>query len=228
MTRTIDWLPTQIKAFRDKQDVYFALVVANKVAWGIPDAAIAPLLVLQTEFVGLYNIIKDREKRTAAQVADFHGCHQRYAKAWRLFHKEWVAFNPAISKQDMVILVGKNYTHKHSPHPAIDDIPLVGLRAKGGGDIEFRCRPTKDTKKESMHPAANFVEFRFAILEVGDIPPADAEDYPKKDFSSRAKFTLKLSTRFTGKRFFTIVRWVNIHRPRQEGHWTEPMSVVIA
>jgi len=228
MTRTIDWIPTQFKAFRDKQSVYFAKVQANKVPWGIPDSAIDPMLALQTEFEGLYDIIKDRKKRTSAQVAAFRDCHRRYAKAWRVFHKAWVAYNSAISKQDMIILVGKNYSHKHSPHPAIDDIPLVGLRAKGGGDIEFSCRPTKAAKKASMHPAANFVEFRFVILKPGDRPPADAEDYPQKDVSSRAKFTLNLSTKHTGKKLWTIVRWVNIHRPRQEGHWTEPMSVVIA
>ncbi len=228
MPKMQDWIPTQNKAFRDKQDVYFALVVANKVAWGIPDAAIAPLLVLQTEFIGLYNIIKDREKRTAAQVADFNDCKKRYAKAWRLFHKAWVAFNPAISKQDMIDLVGKDYDPEPSPHPPIDDIPLVGLRAQGGGDLEFRCRVTEDKTMASMHPAANLIEFRFTILEVGDIPPTDENDYPKRDVSSRAKFVLALGLKSTGKKFWGIFRWVNIRKPRTAGHWTEPLSVIIA
>jgi len=224
----MDWIPNQNKAFRDKQDVYFALVVANKVAWGIPDPAIAPLLVLQTEFMGLYNIIKDREKRTAAQVADFNDCKKRYAKAWRLFHKAWVAFNPAISKQDMVDLVGKEYDSSLSPHPPIDDIPIVGARAQGGGDLEFRVRVTEDKTMASMHPAANLIEFRFTILEPGDIPPTDENDYPKKEVSSRAKFTLALGLKNTGKKFFGIFRWVNTHKPRTVGHWTEPISVIIA
>jgi len=55
MPKSIDWIPTRFEAFNDKLDVYFAKVVINKVAWGIPDAAITPLLILQAEFVGLYS-----------------------------------------------------------------------------------------------------------------------------------------------------------------------------
>ena len=228
MPKIQDWLPAGVAALNDKQSIYFPLVVTNKVAWGIPDAAIAPLLVLQAEFVGLYNIIKDREKRTAAQVADFNDCKKRYAKTWRLFHKAWVAFNPAISKQDMVDLVGKEYDSSLSPHPPIDDIPIVGARAQGGGDLEFRVRVTEDKTMASMHPAANLIEFRFTILEPGDIPPTDENDYPKKEVSSRAKFTLALGLKNTGKKFWGIFRWVNVRKPRTAGHWTEPISVVIA
>ena len=80
----------------------------------------------------------------------------------------------------------------------------------------------------SMHPAANLIEFRFTILEPGDIPPTDENDYPKKEVSSRAKFTLALGLKNTGKKFWGIFRWVNVRKPRTAGHWTEPISVVIA
>jgi hypothetical protein len=115
-----------------------------------------------------------------------------------------------------------------SPHPVITDIPYVKLKAIGGAEIEVRCRTERDRTLASMLKAASHVEYRYTMLEVGDIPPADAEDYPKKDVSSRAKFILKLGTKNTGKRFFGVFRWVNAHRPKQEGPWTEPISVVIA
>ena len=228
MPRSIDWLPTGFEAFRDKQDVYFAMVVANKVAWGIPDAAIAPLLVLQAEFIGLYNIIKDKKNRTSAKVGLFHDCRKRFAKAWRLFHKEWVAFNSAISRDDMIILVGKDYDTSHSPHPAITEIPYPLLRVIGGGDLDARCRVTQDQTKASMLSTANLVEYRFALIEVGDIPPANPEDYPKKDVSSRARFVIHAGAQNDGKKFWAIFRWVNTHKPAQVGPWSDSINVTVA
>ena len=228
MAKRVDWIPTGNDNFYNKQRAYFDRIVANKVAWGIPDGAIAPLLALQAEYEPLYWKIQDKRARTSGDVTAHRDCRERYEKAWRAFHKERVAGNSLIPKSELSILVGKERDTEPSPGPVITDIPVVALRAQGGAEIEVRCQTTKDATRYSMHPAANLIEYRFAIVEPGDIPPVDAEDYPKKDVSSRAKFILKLGTKNTGKRFYGLFRWVNTHRPKQEGPWTEAISVVIA
>ena len=228
MGRKMDWIQTQNKAFRDKQDVYFALVVANKVAWGIPDAAIAPLLVLQTEFIVLYNIIKDREKRTAAQVADFNDCKKRYAKAWRLFHKAWVAFNPAISKQDMVDLVGKDYDTSRTPRGKITGFPYMNLKALGGGNIEVRAQVEQDATRPSMHPLADGVECRYMLVPKGEMAPSGHTDAKETIVSRKSIFKIKCGDQNAGESFWGYFRWVNLTTPDNSGEWTQGLKVVLS
>jgi hypothetical protein len=228
MAKKVDWIPRRYDDFFNKQRVYLDRVVANKVAWGISNAAITPLLTLQAEYEPLYWKVQDKKARTGGDVVAHRDCHKRYAAAWRAFHKEWVAGNRSIPKSELAILVGKERDTEPSPHPAITDIPIVALRVIGGGDIDVRCKALKDQTRPSMHPAANLIDYRYVLLEIGDIPPADPEDYQKRDVSSRAKFIIRVGAKNEGKRFYAVARWVNTTKPKQEGPWTEAVSVVIA
>jgi hypothetical protein len=223
-----DWIPTQIKAFRDKQDTYFAKVAANKVAWDIPDAAILPLTTLQTEFVGLYEQIKDKKNRTSAKVGLFHDCMRRYAKAWRLFHKAWVAFNPAISRDDMIILVGKDYDTKPTRRGKISGFPFVNLKAVGGGSIEVRVRVEKDPTRPSMHPLADGVECRWMLVPKGEMTPAGHDEAKNTVVSRKAIFTISCGDQNAGDSFWGFFRWANLTTPANSGDWTEPIKVVVS
>ena len=203
-------------------------VVANALAWGIPAPAVAALVTLRAEYEPLYETVQDKKNRTGADVAAHRDCRKRYQTALRAFHKEWVVNNSLIPLADKVILVGKVRDTEPSPHPAITDIPYVALRVIGGGDIEARCRTTKDSTRASMLSSANLVDYRYAMLETGDIPPADPEDYPKRDVSSRAKFVIRAGAKNEGKRFYSVFRWVNTTKPKQEGPWSEAITVIIA
>lgn len=223
-----DWLPTRDDDFYNKQKSYFALIVANKVAWGIPDAALNPLLALQAEYVPLYDISQDKKNRTSADVASYRDCRKRYAAAWRAFHQERVLHNSLIPVGDKVILVGKARDTEPSPHPVIDAAPIVGLRSLASGEVEVRCQTTTDATRFSMHPAATLIDYRYTLLATGDIPPADPDDCPKKDVSSRAKFIINVGAKNGGMSFWGYFRWLNPKKPRQEGPWTKVINVVIA
>jgi hypothetical protein len=88
MPKSVDWIPTQNDDIYNKLKSYMELIVANKVAWNIPDSAIDPVLDLQTEFEPLYNKIQDKRRRTSADVTAFRDCKKRLLKEWRSFHKE--------------------------------------------------------------------------------------------------------------------------------------------
>jgi hypothetical protein len=136
--------------------------------------------------------------------------------------------NSLIPKSELTILVGKERDTEPSPHPAITDIPIIALRVIGGGDIEVRCRTLTDQTRSSMHSAANLIDYRYVMLEIGARPPADPEDYQKRDVSSRAKFIIRVGAKNEGKRFYAVFRWVNTTKPKQEGPWSEAQTVVIA
>ena len=227
MPKIPDGLPKQNAAIYAKLKSYLGLVVTNKVAWGIADAAIDPLLDLQTEFESLYLKISDKRRRTASDVTAFNDCKKRLLKEWRAFHKEEVRGNRKISPQDLAALVGKEYDTEPSPAPVITDTPYAALRTVGRGKFEVRAQTTEDATRASMPAFANLIECRFVVLEQGDIPPDHPDNFSKKEVSSRAKFILHVGEQNAGKKFWGVFRWVHTGRPKQEGPWTDPISITI-
>ncbi|MEW6026644.1 MAG: hypothetical protein AB1599_05060 [Planctomycetota bacterium] len=222
------YMPRKDQAFFSFQGNLNNTVVANAVAWGIPPAAVTAFTASRTAYEPIYTKSQDKGHRTQQDVSKHRAARKVYQKEIEVFVNTYLRFNPLVTDDEMAGMKIPRRDFEPSPHPPIDDIPLVGLRAQGGGDLEFRIRVTEDKTLPSMHPAANLIELRFVILEQGDIPPADENDFTKKEVSSRAKFTLALGLKSTGKKFWGIFRWVNTHKPRTAGHWTEPISVIIA
>ena len=54
------------------------------------------------------------------------------------------------------------------------------------------------------------------------------DNFPKKELSSRAKFILPVGEQNAGKRLHLVARWVNTSKPKQEGPWTDALSVTIS
>ena len=227
MTLKLDWLPKKNAAIYAKLRSYLGLVVTNKVAWGIADVAIAPLLALQAEFEPLYLVISDKRRRTASDVTAFNDCKKRLLAEWRAFHKEEVRGNRKISPQDLAALVGKEFDLEPSPGQVITDTPYMALRTVGRAQIEVRAQTTQDATRTSMPAFANLIECRFVVLEQGDIAPDNPENFTKKEVSSRSKFILHVGEQNAGKKFWGVFRWVNTARPKQEGPWTDPISITI-
>jgi hypothetical protein len=151
-----------------------------------------------------------------------------YEKELREFHNEWIANNSAIPAEQKLILGGRVRDVEPSPGAPITDVPIVGLKSLGGGDIEVRCRFETDQTRSSMHPDANEVDYRYVLVEAGDVAPSDPEDCPKADSQPKAKFVLRAGAKNAGKRFYGFFRWLNSHRPRQEGPWSNPVNVIVA
>jgi hypothetical protein len=228
MTRVKDWIPKRDDDFYNKQKSYFELIVANKVAWGIPDAAIAPLLALQAEYVPLYDTIQDKKNRTGAEVAAYRDCRKRYATAWRAFHQERVLHNSLIPVADKVILVGKARDTEPTPRGKITTDPIIGLKPTSGGDIEVVCRVDKDQTRASMHPLADAVECRYTLLPVGEVPPDDPEALGKTQTSKKARFIIHGGAKNVGNRLHGFFRWVNLTNPQNNGPWSDVQTVVVA
>jgi len=214
-------------SFFNKQGIYVNGVVANQAAWGLPAGRVTALSARRAEYEPLYLKVQDRNTRTRADVAAHRDKRTIYEKELREFHDEWIANNSAIPAEQKLILGGRVRDIAPSPGAPITDVPYVKLSGLGGGDIEVRCKVTEDRTMPSMHPDANVVEFRYILLETGDVPPSDPEDCPKGDSSTKAKFVIKAGAKNEGKRLWGFFRWLNNRRPRQEGSWTNAISVIV-
>jgi hypothetical protein len=229
MSKRKDWMPTRDDDIYNKQKAYFARIVANKVAWGIPNAAIDPLLVLQAEYEPLYDTIQDKKNRTSGQVAAYRDCKKRYIKAWRAFHQERVLHNSLIPVEDKVILVGKERDTEPTPRGKIVTFPIIGLKGIGGGEIEVRARVTTDQTRFSMHPLADEVECKYIFVPTGEMPPEDPDACPKTQGSKKARFIISCGVKNAGQSFYGFFRWANKTNPQNSGPWTtKAQGVVIA
>jgi hypothetical protein len=222
------YIPLRDDDFFNWQGNFVNLVVANATAWGIPPAEVTALTDRQTEFEPLYTTAQNKTTRNRADVLAFRQSRKIYEKEIRALAKSYLMFNHLVTDEDRMDMGLTIRDTEPSPHPAITDVPIIGLKGLGGGDIEVRCRVETDQTRPSMHPDANVVDYRYIMVESGDVPPADPEDCPKADSQPKAKFVLRAGAKNSGKRFYGFFRWLNNRRPRQEGPWSNPISVVIS
>jgi len=222
------YIPLKDDDFFNFQGNLVNIVVTNAAGWGIPAPAVAALVARRAEFEPLYTTAQNKTTRRRADVVAFRACRKTYEKEIRAFVKAWLINNPLVTDEQRSEMALTIRDTEPSPHPVITDIPIVALRVIGGGDIEARVKALKDQTRPSMHPAANLIDYRYVMLEIGDLPPANPEDYTKRDVSSRAKFIIRVGAQNEGKRFYAVARWVNTTKPKQEGPWSEAITVVIA
>ena len=223
--RGSDWIPNRDDDVFNFQRKFVDMVVANKVAWGIPDSEVDTLVARREEYEPLYHKAQNKTTRTRADVLAHRQMRQTYEKEIRTFVRKYGDFLTDSAKSDLGLTIRDT---KPSPSKPITDVPIVGLKGLGGGDIEVRCRATTDQTRSSMHPDANVIDCRYIMVESGGVPPSDPEDCPRADSQPKAKFVLKAGAKNAGKRFYGFFRWLNNRRPRQEGPWSNAQTVVIA
>jgi len=222
------YLPLGDDNFFNWQGNFDNRVVTGAPAWGIPAPSVAALTARRAAYEPLYTAAQNKTTRTKGDVLAHRQMRKIYEKEIRTLARAYLFNNPLVSDTDRVNLGLTVRDLEPSPGRPISDVPVVILRPLGGGDIEVRVKPTKDQSRPSIHPDANVVEYRYVIVESGDVPPDDPEDCPKGDVQTKAKFVIKAGAKNTAKRFYGFFRWLNNRRPRQEGPWSNAQPVVIA
>jgi len=222
------YIPLNDDDFFNWQGNFVNLVVANAVAWGVPAPSVTALSARRAAYEPLYHAAQNKTTRSRDDVLAHRQMRKIYEKEIRTLARQYLMNSPLVLDTDRVNLGLTVRDTEPSPGKPITDVPIVGLKGLGGGDIEVRCRATRDQTRASMHPDANVVDYLFVMVESGDVPPSDPEDCPKGDSQPKAKFVLRCGAQNSGKRFYGFFRWLNNRRPRQEGPWSNAQTVVIA
>ncbi len=115
----------------------------------------------------------------------------------------------------------------------IEGSPMGTLVAVGVATMRLRVRRADDADRCSIHPLADGVEVRYALVDSSVIPgspdePSFALQAPNYVISKKAIFLLPLEASASAKRLYVFMRWVNLSNPAHNGPWgTAIQSVVL-
>jgi len=237
MPKRVYFIPRKDDDFFNFQGSLVNKVVANKTTWAIPDAAVDALVSRRQEYEPLYHKSQVKQNRTSGDVFSHRDIRKTYEKEIREFVNAYIRYNPAITSDKKVEMSLTIRDTEPSPKPKINDIPVVYLEPKGGGDIEIYCRRETDQDRPSMHPDSDVIEVMFAMLPIH--PPAQPgavkrdgfpspEECPEVRTSTKAHFIIQCGYKNSGQRFYGFFRWVNLTNPANSGVWSNAKTVVIA
>jgi len=219
--------PTKKEDFHTHEIVAIEFATTNKTRLVILQDDLDALTDRQSEYEPLFQAIKNKATRTPTDVAAHKACMKTFIKELRDFEQTYFRHNPKMTVEDRKTVGVTIPDTEPSPGAPITEIPIIGLKALGGGEIEVRCKATTDQTKCSMPKNARVADYRYSLNETGETAPSDPEDCPHSGTSRQAKFVLKTGAKNSGKKFGGYFRWLNDSRARQEGPWTMIQSVVV-
>jgi hypothetical protein len=142
-----------------------------------------------------------------------------------------IAANPAATEQDATIfnfvLVRKK---PEKPKTVIEAAVFAGVTRIGSGDLSIQARFKKDSKRPSLLPIADGVEYSYKVTSTqpGDPATADPEGEGfRQRLVTKAKFVIKTGTANKGRFILIAFRWVNSKYPELAGPWSEIQVMVL-
>jgi hypothetical protein len=223
MGRRKDFMPRKDTEFFSFQRILVDKVVANKAAWGIPDADVNPLIARRSEFEPVRVKAQNKNTRTSTDVLAHRQMRKTYEKEIRAFVRKYKEFIPDTGKVGMGLTVRDT---EPSPRGLIESIPVVALLPIGGGGIKVICKRETDQNRPSMHRLADAIECR-SILVQGRMAINDPEAAPKSQISKKAKFIIQCGDENAGKHFYGFFRWVNLTNPANSGPWSKAHTMIV-
>jgi hypothetical protein len=227
MAKRVYFIPRKDTEFFSFQKQLVDKIVANKVAWGIPDAAVNPLVARRSAYEPLHRKSQEKKDRTSGDVDRHRQSRKTYEKEIRKFVNAHIRFNDLISDSQRVSLSVPPRDTKPTPRGKIESSPTAGLIPMGGGSIEVICRRETDQDRPSMHQLADAIECRYVIVPTR-MAINDPEAATKSQISKKAKFWIQAGDENAGKHFYGFFRWVNLTNPANSGPWSNAQSVIIA
>lgn len=140
--------------------------------------------------------------------------------------------SPNLTDDDRIAFNLPPADRSRSKRGKIIGTPFTTIRSIAVGTLRVRTRVEATDKRSALHPLADGVEIRYAILADNEkepaIPPRTAEDCPYVVVSTRSLFNLSPGPRESTKRIYAFVRWVNLTNPANNSPWTDMIQAVIS
>jgi hypothetical protein len=156
---------------------------------------------------------------------------QDFMRAFRAFAQPLlniIAASPATTNDDAAVYnVVRDSEHANPTHPItpIAENVMADARQIGGGQVEFTCRTSHDSKRASKAEGADSVQVAYII---GTTPPANINATTSKEVFTHAKFTFHAGAENAGNKLYIYMRWYNTKHPELAGPWSSLVTVILA
>ena len=146
----MDYVPRKDDDLFNFQGNLVNIVVANKVAWGISDPAVAILVNHRSVFEPLYTTAQNKKNRTSADVLAFRLERKSYETDIRAFAKAYLMFNPLVPPEErrrMGLTIPDKEPTPTAPDYVVNlDAPVLVLDWSHRGEviIHFGVTPTNE------------------------------------------------------------------------------------
>ncbi len=209
---------------------YLGLAAGDNAAWSAQ----------RTAWVILYAKYIDPAQRTKVIVSD--------VKAFMITFTTFVnplldimAASPNAENDDEIQFNFKKKSSRQRPVRPTEEIQeqcFTTVKAIGGGELEFTCRTSHDTKRASKALKADSIQVAYKI---GVTPPLTAPNppddpsgvespdvCPNKEIFTKSNFILKAGPGNATKKLYVFARWFNTKHPELAGQWSPMATVPIA
>ncbi len=199
----------------------------NYKKWSIPDEEVKELDETGKIYEKRYHRAQKKTKRNSGDVVKHRQAREEYEKDIREFVGERVRKNKKISDGERKLMQLTVPDTEPSSHPQIVD-PIIGLTPFSGGNIEVRCRSTKDETRPSKPLPHILVQVQYALTAADNLTAPAFKQCTEHHESSKSLFIMKLGIDNVGKRFYGYFRWYDPIHEEDSGPWTQPHTAVLS
>jgi hypothetical protein len=89
----------------------------------------------------------------------------------------------------------------------IDDVPVISIKALGGGKLKISVRSAHDTGRASVYKGANGIKLKYKILDMNDPAPNQTGELTEEISLTRAISTIDLGNMISGKKIYIAGQW---------------------
>ncbi|MDR0729578.1 MAG: hypothetical protein LBF19_05610 [Prevotellaceae bacterium] len=216
-----DYIPQGPDKFNAFQGNFLTLVVANKTAWGINDAAIAPLQTRQATWDVLYPKASSPTDRTPADVLARKECQAAYTHDIRGFVNQQLRYNQLVSDPDrerLGLRVPSSSRHPVSPPVTAPAVIHIDTSETRRHTVQFTNEIGARAKPAGVHGCEIYMK------KGGDPPVSDAE-FIFAGTDTSTPFVVDFDIADIGKTIYYHLRWVNT--VGVAGPWSPLVSAIV-
>jgi hypothetical protein len=200
---THDTIPSKDGEFDTFQGNLVATVTANKVAWAIPDPAIAELGTPQAAWAA-----QNKKNVTTSQRTAKNEARTAYEKVLRPFIQKWIYINSNMTAADIELCGLKPHDKHHGNIPAPTTVPLIDVTLAKGNVLEIIFRQGLDEEGSSRRGKPKGVSGCRLYFNIGSEPKTPS-DCPRMGDSTRSPIKVPMPSGIGGQTVWFYACWVN-------------------
>lgn len=216
-----DFVPAPDADFDNWQANLIAYMIANKVALGLSDAAVAALTAAQTAWAAAYSAHQTAQATATSKRQDKDDARAAFVALIRSDVGQ-IQKNPAVTdtqRAAMQITVPSG-THTPAPTPTTRPVATVDTSQRLSHKIEFRDESTPTSRAKPDGVA--YVEL---WLYIGTTAPTGPEQMHLQGIDKSTPYLMEFASTDAGKTAFWALRWVNTRG--EHGPWSATVSGTI-